>query len=55
MITMETWTREELVALFPDGSVGVQVDDVVTPLSSEEWSAWIDAQVGGEKPVEDFV
>ena len=49
---METWTKEELEALYPDGSVSVQVDDVVTPMTTEEWLAWIDAQVGTEKPEE---
>ena len=50
---MATWTREELEELHPDGSVSVQVDDVVTVMSTEEWSAWIDAQVGTEKPDEE--
>jgi len=47
--TMAEWTREELEALYPDGSVSVQVDDTVTVMSTAEWSAWIDAQVGTEK------
>jgi trans-2-enoyl-CoA reductase len=50
---MATWTREELEELYPDGSVGVQVDDTVTAMSTEEWSTWIDAQVGTEKPEEE--
>ena len=50
MITMATWTRQELETLYPDGTVNVQVDDEVTVMTSEEWSAWIDAQVGTEKP-----
>lgn len=49
MITMTTWTRQELEELYPDGSVSTQVDDTVTVMSTEEWSAWIDAQVGTEK------
>lgn len=47
---MNTWTRNELVALFPDGTVNVQVDDDVRAMTSDEWSAWIDGQVGTEKP-----
>lgn len=51
---MDTWTREELQELYPDGSVGVQVDDEVTVMSTEEWSAWIDSQIGVEKPDPDL-
>lgn len=50
---MAEWTRQELEELYPVGTVNVQVDDVVTPMSAEEWSAWIDAQVGTEKPSEE--
>ena len=50
---MTEWTREELEALYPLGTVNVQVDDDVTVMSTEEWSAWIDAQVGTEKPDEE--
>jgi trans-2-enoyl-CoA reductase len=46
---MATWTRQELETLYPDGSVSVQVDDTARVLSTEEWSAWIDRQVGIEK------
>lgn len=46
---MATWTRQELEALHPLGTVNVQVDDEVTPMTAEEYSAWIDAQVGTEK------
>jgi hypothetical protein len=49
---MAEWTRQELEALYPDGTVSVQVDDDVTTMSTAEWSAWIDAQVGTEKPEE---
>ena len=49
---MAEWTRQELEALYPNGSVSVQVDDTVTPMKTAEWSAWIDAQVGTEKPEE---
>jgi hypothetical protein len=47
--TMATWTRQELETAYPDGTVNVQVDNEVTPMTTEEWSAWIDAQVGTEK------
>jgi len=47
---MATWTREELEELHPDGTVNIQIDDDVTVMSTEEWSAWIDTQVGTEKP-----
>ena len=50
---MAEWTRDELVALYPDGTVNVQVDDEVRPMTFDEWSAWIDAQVGLEKPTDD--
>jgi hypothetical protein len=46
------WTRDELVALYPDGTVNVQVDDEVRPMTTDEWSAWIDSQVGQPKPEE---
>jgi trans-2-enoyl-CoA reductase len=46
---MAEWTRQELEELHPDGTVSVQVDDTATVLTTEEWSAWIDAQVGNEK------
>ena len=50
---MATWTRQELENLHPDGSVSTQVDDEITVMTSEEWSAGIDAQVGTEKPEEE--
>jgi hypothetical protein len=46
---MTTWTRQELETAYPDGTVSIQVDDEVTAMTTEEWSAWIDAQVGTEK------
>jgi len=46
---MAKWTRQELEALCPDGTVNVQVGDEVRPMTTDEWSAWIDAQVGTEK------
>lgn len=50
---MAEWTRQELEDLYPDGTVSVQVDDEVTPMTTDEWSAWIDEQVGTEKPEEE--
>jgi len=50
---MGTYTRDELVALYPDGTVNVQVDDEVRPMTTDEWSAWIDGQVGLEKPTDE--
>ena len=50
---MATWTRQELEELHPDGTVTSQVDDVVNTLTTEQWDAWIEAQVGTEKPEED--
>ena len=51
-MTMATWTRDELVALYPDGTVNIQVDDEVRPMTSDEWSTWIEQQVGQPKPEE---
>jgi hypothetical protein len=51
---MATWTRQELETLYPAGTISVQVDDEITPMTTEEWSAWIDTQVGTEKPEEDL-
>lgn len=48
----EQWTRYELIALYPDGSVNVQVDDAVRPMTHEEWDTWIEQQVGTEKTEE---
>ena len=50
---METWTKAELEALYPEGSVSVQVDNTVTPMTTDEWREWIDAQVGTPKPSDD--
>lgn len=50
---METWTKAELEALYPDGSVSVQTDNTVTTMTSDEWREWIDAQVGTPKPSDD--
>ena len=51
----DVYTRDELVALYPDGTVSVQVDDEVRPMTTDEWSAWIDGQVGLEKPADEPV
>jgi len=48
--TMAEWTRDELIALHPDGTVNVQVDDDVRAMTTDEWSAWIEQQVGQPKP-----
>ena len=53
MDEMETWTKQELETLYPDGSVSVQVDNTVTPMTTDEWREWIDAQVGTPKPSDD--
>ena len=50
--TMAEYTRDELEALYPYGTVNVQVDDDVRPMDEAEWDAWIEQQVGTEKPVE---
>ena len=50
---METWTKQELETLYPDGSVSVQVNNTVTPMTTDEWREWIDAQVGTPKPSDD--
>ena len=49
---MAEYTRNELEALYPLGTVNVQVDDDVRPMDEAEWDAWIEQQVGTEKPVE---
>ena len=35
-------TREEFEAQHPLGSVNVQEDGVVRPMTEEEWTAWVD-------------
>jgi trans-2-enoyl-CoA reductase len=50
---MAEWTRQELETLYPVGTVNVQIDDVVTVMSVDEWDAWIEAQVGVEKMSEE--
>jgi len=50
---MAEWTRNELEALYPDGTVNVQIDDEVRPMTTDEWSAWIDEAVGQPKPEPD--
>lgn len=46
---MTEWTRDELVALYPDGTVNIQIDDTVRAMTTDEWSAWIEQQVGQPK------
>ena len=46
----EYYTREALEELQPDGTVNIMVDHEVRPMTTEEWSEWIDQQVG--KPTE---
>lgn len=50
---MAEWTRQELEELHPDGTVSVAIGDTVTVLTSDEWSVWIESQVGTEKPEEE--
>ena len=45
----DTYTRDELVALYPDGTVNAQYNHDVRPMTTDEWSAWIDGQVGQPK------
>jgi hypothetical protein len=52
-ITMAEYTRDELEALYPCGTVNVQVDHDVRPMDEAEWDAWIEQQVGTEKPQDD--
>ena len=49
MITMETWTREELEALVPFDQATKQIGDEVFSLTQEEYDAWIASGVGTEK------
>ena len=51
----DTYTRDELEALYPCGTVNVQVDDDVRPMTQDEWDAWIESAVGTEKPVEGVI
>ncbi len=46
---MADWTRTQLETAFPNGSVSVQVDDDVRVMTTDEWNAWIDDQVGTPK------
>jgi hypothetical protein len=50
---MATWTRTELETAYPDGTVNIQNDNELRAMTSEEWSAWIDEQVGKDKPEEE--
>lgn len=46
----DTYTRDELEAEYPFGDVYKQTDDLVEPLTADEWDAWIANQVGRPKP-----
>ena len=37
-----TMTREEFEAQHPLGTMNVQEDNVVRPMTEEEWTAWVD-------------
>jgi len=50
---MAEFTRNELEVLYPDGTVNVQQNHEVRLMTTEEWSEWIDGQVGQEKPTEE--
>ena len=47
--TDDIYTRQELEELYPFGTVGTQIDDVVTPFTQTDWHAWIEAQIGQPK------
>lgn len=51
----DTYTQAELEALYPDGTVNVQTDDDVRPMTTDEWQAWIASQVGTPKLADDEV
>lgn len=39
-----------MALVFPSNpSVDVQIDDLVRPMTHEEWDTWIEQQVGTEK------
>lgn len=42
----EYYTREALEELYPDGTVNIMVGHEVRPMTTEEWSEWIDREVG---------
>ncbi len=50
-----TYTQAELEALYPDGTVNVQTDNDVRPMTTDEWAAWIAGQVGTPKLADDEV
>jgi hypothetical protein len=50
---MAEWTRPELEAAHPDGTVNVQVDDDVRVMTTDEWNAWVNDQVGTVKLEDD--
>lgn len=46
---MFTWTREDLERAYPVGSVTIEVDGVIRPMTFGEYSEWIRQQVGKRK------
>lgn len=52
---MINWTRTELETAYPDGTVNIHINNEFRPMSTEEWSAWIEQQVGTEKPEEEVL
>ena len=50
---MANWTRTELETTYPLGTVTRQINHDIIVLSDDEGSAWIESQVGIEKPEED--
>jgi hypothetical protein len=48
----EFWTREELELMTPFSKAFHKVDDVLVPMSVEEYNSWIESGVGQEKPVD---
>ncbi len=51
----DTYTQAELEAMHPDGTVNVQTDDDVRPMTTDQWQAWIASQVGTPKLADDEV
>jgi hypothetical protein len=50
---MANWTRKELETAYPPGTVTRQINHDIIVLSDDEWSAWIEQQVGTEKGEEE--
>ena len=45
-------TKQEYEAQYPLGSVNIQVDDEVRPMTESEWQAWIDDTYANEVQLE---